>query len=515
MIGATAVLALATVTLALSALAGVLYSRGRVESVESFVTTRDSVGSGMLTATLIASAMGVWILFSPAQAGAEFGGLSAAIGYAVGSALPLLAYVKLGPRIRRLIPEGHSLTEYALARYGRAMYGFVLLVSVFYMFVFLAAELVAITGAFALVGGVPRWQTAVLVGGFVLVYTGYGGFSASVFTDTLQTLLILPLLAGTAVVTVLALGGPAAVQHHLAATDPSLLDPGFWPGVEFGVYTSIGVLGAEMLNQTWWQRIFAAENDRTLRRSFLVAAVANFALVLLAGLLGVIAAGEVTLGQGGYVYANAYFALVFETLPSGAALVVALLALLLVVSTVDTLYNAIASIVTADLPRFEATPAGTPLKTVARAFTAVVAAGAVWVSLQTTSVLDLFFLADVLAAAVMVPLLLGLYSRSHGQVSALTGGVAGLAVGLAYFPLPLVRGPLAAVPVLGGWLPEAGFLYAFVGAAGLSTAVSIVGAWLGPESFEFSRLELEIRSLDEVVTDGGQTADGDREVRDR
>ena len=96
---------------------------------------------------------------------------------------------------RRLIPEGRTLTEYALARYGRAMYAFVVLVSVFYMFIFLSAEMTGIAGALGLVAGVPGWQTAVLIGSFVVLYTAYGGLRATVFTDTVQALLILPLLA--------------------------------------------------------------------------------------------------------------------------------------------------------------------------------------------------------------------------------------------------------------------------------------------------------------------------------
>jgi len=41
----------------------------------------------------------------PAEAGAAFGGIAAVAGYAVGESLPMLVYMKLGPRIRALIPE--------------------------------------------------------------------------------------------------------------------------------------------------------------------------------------------------------------------------------------------------------------------------------------------------------------------------------------------------------------------------------------------------------------------------
>ncbi len=121
----------------------------------------------------------------------------------------LLVYARLGPRIRELIPEGHSLTEYAHARYGTAMYARPARRAL-YMFIFLAAEMTGIAGALALVADVPLWQTSLLIGGFVLVYTAYGGLLASIVTDTVQTLVILPLLAVGFGGALLSLGGTAS-----------------------------------------------------------------------------------------------------------------------------------------------------------------------------------------------------------------------------------------------------------------------------------------------------------------
>ena len=85
---------------------GLRYSRGEVSSVEEFITARDSIGTPTLVATLLASNMGAWILFSPAEAGAVFGGITAVAGYALGSAVASLVYVFVDPRIRQLIPRG-------------------------------------------------------------------------------------------------------------------------------------------------------------------------------------------------------------------------------------------------------------------------------------------------------------------------------------------------------------------------------------------------------------------------
>jgi Na+/proline symporter len=414
--------------------------------------------------------------------------------------LPMLAYIRLGPRIRELIPEGHSLTEYALVRYGRAMYLFVLLVSVFYMFIFLAAELTGIASALQLVAGVPRWQTALLVGGFVLLYTGYGGLRASIFTDTIQTVLILPLLVLSAIGALIALGGTGQVHAQVVAADPRLLDPGFITGLRFGVWVAIAILGAELINQTWWQRIYAASDTETLRRSFRTAAVANLLIVFLAGLFGVIAQGYANLvtdpTSADYNASIAFFVLLDEAFPEPVILAVVLLALLLVMSTADTLFNATASIVTADLPRLFESIEDRLLTLSARSLTLLVAVAAIYVSLQARSVLRLFLLADLLGAAVMIPLLAGLYSGRVPGVGALASGLAGLVVGLAFFPSPIVRTTLEAVPLLGPALPAGDFLFAFVGAvvvSGLGTVLSVV---LPTKAFDLERLSAGIHRLD-------------------
>lgn len=489
----TSTVALAVTVAVLSAFTGLgmWYSRGRVSTVEDFITARNSAGGAQMTATLVASSMGAWILFSPAEAGAGFG-LSAVIGYGLGSAAPMVAYVFLGPRIRELLPEGHSLTEYAYARYGRGMYAYVLLVSVFYMFVFLAAEMTGITGALALVAGVSPTVTAGLVGLFVLAYTGYGGLQASLFTDTVQTLVLLPLLAVGFVGALLSLGGAGAVHGSVAASNPQLLDLGFLAGLKFGFGLVFAVLGAEMLNQAWWQRIYAARDAATLRRSFAVTAVAVVPMIVLAGLFGVAAGGLGVLGEGDA--SIAFFVLLGETFPEWVVLVVVLVAILLVMSTADTLFNAIASIVTADLPRLLEDPGDETLTAGARGLTVVVALAATVVGAQGYSVLSLFLLADLLATATFVPLLFGLYSTRATGSGALAASVGGLAVGAAFDPN--VRPALEAAGVAGP-LPTPDFLTAFAGAAVVSGLLVAAAGRLSETQFDLERLAREVRTLDD------------------
>ncbi|RBI60268.1 sodium:proline symporter [halophilic archaeon] len=516
MVDSGVVLGLTIGTLAIFTGVGIWFSRGRVGSVEDLITARDSAGKGPTTATLIASVMGVWILLSAPEAGALYG-IAAVVGYGVGEAVPMLAYSKLGPRIRELIPEGHSLTEYAYARYGSAMYAFVIAVSVLYMFVFLTAELTGISLAFHYVAGIPQWQTATLVGGFVLLYTSYGGLRASIFTDTIQTLLILPLLVVSVATIAFVLGGTATVYDGIVSANSTLLDPGYIPGLRFGAALVFAVLGAELVNQTWWQRIYAADSSDTIKSGFRTATVANGLVLLLATLLGVVAVGHADVvtqfGSENYNAGIAFFVLLEGAFAEWIVLGVLLLALVLVMSTADTLFNALTSLVTADLPRLLESPDDRTLQRGARMLTVVVAVTAIAVSLHARSVLRLFFVADLLGAAVGFPLVYGLYSRRLSGTGALASSLVGLAAGSAYFPFPFGL-HTALDTLLGGVLPTADttYLLPFAGAFLVSTATTLVTARLSSRRFDLDRLSRDIRSLDKPATDGGSRMDTDTEV---
>jgi Na+/proline symporter len=504
-------LALTVVTLVAFAALGIRVSRGRVDSVDDLLTARNSVGGGRMTATLVASVMGVWILFAAPEAGARFG-IAAVAGYAVGEAIPMLAYAKIGPRVREVIPDGHSLTEYAHVRYGSAMYALVIVVSVFYMFIFLAAELTGIAAALSLVAEVPQWQTALLVGGFVLLYTGYGGLRASIVTDTVQALVVLPLLVIALAGAVLALGGAREIHAGALATDPTLLDPTALAGVQFGVALAFAITGAELLNQTWWQRVYAGADGPTVERGFQRAALTNGLIVFLAALFGVVAVGATTVEAP----AVAFFTLLLGAFPEWVVLAVVLLALLLVMSSVDSLFSALASVVTVDLSRFLAVPDDRTLTLGARVLTVVVAIAAIAVSLEATSVLELFFFADLLGAALALPLVLGLFSTRLTGRGALFSSLGGLAVGVAYFPFPFGIGDaLRSLPGLGPLLPAADGLYLlpFAGAFLASGALALASARLVPGEFDHARLATEIRRLEDAATDGSEpVSDSDESV---
>ena len=96
---------------------GVSYSK-KYQGLNNYLLANRSVGVFSLTTSLVASALGAWILFGPASA-ATWGGIGAVIGYALGTAFPLFILIYLGKRFRKLYPKGKTLIEVVRLRFGK------------------------------------------------------------------------------------------------------------------------------------------------------------------------------------------------------------------------------------------------------------------------------------------------------------------------------------------------------------------------------------------------------------
>ncbi len=66
--------------------------------------------------------------------------------------------------------------------------------TIFYMFIFLCAEVTAVAVLINYISGTDLWITALIVIISTLTYTLYGGLRASIFTDNIQMFVIAVLL---------------------------------------------------------------------------------------------------------------------------------------------------------------------------------------------------------------------------------------------------------------------------------------------------------------------------------
>lgn len=466
-------------TAGLFALLGMLYASRQAINLEEFMVSRNHVGSWVAFATISASALGVWILFSPPQVGAS-SGVTGIVGYCIGSAVPLALYTQVGPRLRQVLPNGHSLNEFVLHRFGNAMYLLTLGVIVFYMFIYLSAELTAIAKAVQLLTNVPLGWTALVVVTATFLYTTAGGLRSTIFTDAIQFSVMVPLLLISFGIALVALGGWEAALEPVRLNAPALLSWGNVAGIKFGATLVLAIVSAEVFNQGNWQRVYACRNAQTVQRSFLASSLIIVPILLLAGGLGLLAA------HFGFSDDRAFFSLIQElSLPTGVVVLVLVLALALVMSTLSSLLNGIASVFTGDLVRLFPQMQVQGVLRASRLLTVLFGIPAILIAARGYDVLYLFLLADLACAGAFVPVLAGLYSRHLNRAIALTASVLGMATGALFFPRPDFT----------GWLPipfSGDLFVSFAVAVGVSSMVVLLGvgaiARRNTDPFDFDQL---------------------------
>ena len=459
------------------ALAGLLYTRGKKLTIEDYTTARRSVNLWTAIASLIAASMGAWILFSPAEA-AVTNGITALIGYSIGSASAVFIFAWIGVRIRSLMPEGHTITEYIFHRYGKLMYAIVLLTAVFYMSVFLAAELTGIALAGKMVFNIPLVYTAFIVGITTLVYTAIGGFKASIFTDRIQSIVIMPLIAIIFLSSLSFLGGFDNVIEKTNDANPALFNPGYMPGIEFALTLVIAIVGAELFNQSNWQRVYSPKTVTIMRHSFLIAGLIVALIIFTVGFFGFFAVAF-DAAQNPSV---ALFTFLLETTPRWILLTAMVLGIALVMSTINALLNGLVTLFTIDLARLKPKITHKSLVGIGRWFTVVLAGLAILVSTRGYSVLYLFLVADLVCVGVAFPAFYGMYAKRFNGTAALIASLIGILAGAYFFPDPaFTRGNL---------------FYSFLAALIASSLLS-VGLGLFGKKFDFNLLRKNVSELKE------------------
>ena len=99
---------------------GIVYSK-KYQGIDNYLVANRSVETFSLTTSLVASALGAWILFGPSSA-ATWGGIGAVIGYALGTAFPLFVLVYFGKKFRTFYPKWKTLIEVIRIIFGTKLF---------------------------------------------------------------------------------------------------------------------------------------------------------------------------------------------------------------------------------------------------------------------------------------------------------------------------------------------------------------------------------------------------------
>ena len=408
---------------------GLIYSK-KYQGLNNYLTANRNVGFFSLSTSLVASALGAWILFGPASA-ATWGGIGAVIGYALGTAFPMIALIFLGKKIRSDFPKGSTLIEFLRKRFGKNLFKLILLISVFYMFIFLCAEVTAVAILINYISGTALWITALIVLVTTLTYTLYGGLRASIFTDTIQSIIVLVLFV-ISVVYLISLNEDQFSLNFIKQNNSHLLSSNYIPNYTAGLTFFIAVAATNLFHQGNWQRVYAAKNNSVLEKSLIVSFIAIIPIVLFMGFSGLVAVSVDTK----VVPDLAFFSLILKNQTEFLSIIIIILALSLTISTVDTLVNAISSLVVVDAKSIFNFSKNTDYLKLSKYFIIVLSIIVFIIASKGFSILYLFLLADLFCCAFVLTVFYSFYNKQLSEKTAYISIIVGLIVGLVLFPTP-------------------------------------------------------------------------------
>ena len=406
---------------------GIIYSK-KYKGMSNYLVANRSVGVFSLTTSLVASALGAWILFGPASA-ATWGGIGAVIGYALGTAFPFFILIYLGENFRNSFPNSRTLIEVIRLRFGNKLFKLILILSMFYMTIFLIAEVTAVSILLNYISGTELWITALIVIISSLLYTLYGGLRASIFTDNIQFVTFgLLLLISYSYLT--SLNANIFNFEYIKSNKPILLSSSYLPNFTAGVTFFVAVAATNLFHQGNWQRIYAAKNNAVLKKSLIVAFIIIIPVVFLMGFSGLIA-----ISQNSKVVPDlAFFFLLLKDQTEILSVIIIFLAISLTVSSIDTLINAISSLIIVDGNKIIKSKSNyQKISNIIIIFLSIVT---FFIASKGLSILYLFLLADLFCCAAVLSVFFGFYSKSFNEKNAYFSIIFGLIMGILLFPSP-------------------------------------------------------------------------------
>ena len=406
-----------------------LYNSNKYQGLNNYLTANRNIGVFSLTTSLTASALGAWILFGPASA-ATWGGIGAVIGYSLGTAFPMFFLIYLGKKIRKELPRGSSLIEFMRKKFRKSLFKLILLLTIFYMFIFLCAEVTAVAVLINYISGTDLWVTALIVLISTLIYTLYGGLRASIFTDNIQMIVTGILLLISLIYINIFTGSDFSIDF-VKEKNPQLLSLSYVPSYTAGLTFFIAVAATNLFHQGNWQRVYAAKNFETLKKSLVMSFFIIVPVVFFMGFTGMVAFSLDTTIRPDL----GFFTLLLKEQTKFLSFFVIVLGLALTISTVDTLVNAISSLIVVDgnstfnLDKKKSLNFSKYIILFLSLISFIIAS-------KGFDILYLFLLADLFCCAFVLTVFYSFYNKHINEKTAYVSIFAGLIGGFLMFPAP-------------------------------------------------------------------------------
>jgi SSS family solute:Na+ symporter len=360
-----------------------------------------------------------------------------------------------------------TMPEFLEKRYSPSARWFLSLVMlVGYVLTKVSVTVYAGAVVFQVLMGVDFWTGALVIVILTGIYTVVGGLRAVVYTEAVQTIV---LIAGSAIVTFLglrAIGGwenlvATAGSDHLNLFQPADHPEFPWPGM---------VIAPPIVGLWYWctdqyivQRVLAANGEAEARRGTIWAAYLKLLPFFIFLIPGVIAFALARTGQLDLPAADQAFPVMVKTLlPVGLRGLVAAGLLAALMSSLAAVFNSCSTLFTMDIYRkLRPSSSEQSLVTVGRIATGVVVvSGILWIPLMENISGELYHYLQSVQAYIAPPIaavfFLGLFWRRLNAAGAMSAMVGGFVLGMLRLVAELNKESLSGALY---WFADVNFLY--------------------------------------------------------
>lgn len=325
---------LAVIIIYITVILAVGFFVGRRESLEDFLVNRRKTKLVLLVTSLVSSTVGAGFVFGTAAAAYQTG-ISFGLTMFFANVFGLLIISYFAPKINKFGRENnaHTIGDFFAEKYSEKVRLLVALLTLVAFFTYLGAQFVAIASLIKIITGIDFTVALVASALATIVYVTASGIKSDFYTDFIQFwLMVIFLFMLLLPLGLINLGGFGALK----SLPSSYFDPFAFAGVEFFIGGLILGIPLYLVSMDMWQRIYAAENEKTAKRVFQLGAVVIIPFALLATLLGMMSAASQPNADPNAIIFN----LMIQHLPAGLLGIGLAGVLAVVMSTIDSMLMA-------------------------------------------------------------------------------------------------------------------------------------------------------------------------------
>ncbi len=404
---------------------------GRNERLEDFLVNRRKTKTLLLVTSLVSSTVGAGFILGIAS-GAYQSGISVGITLTLAYVPSLVLIAYFAPKINAFGRKynAHTFNEFFAFRYSdraRITVGTLTLIA---YFLFLAAQFVAVAGLITVVTGLGFTIGLFASALATIAYVAVSGIKSDFYTDFVQFwLMVIFLFILLIPIGLLNLGG----IESLKSLPPSYFDPFAFGGVEFFIGGLVLGIPLLLVSMDMWQRIYAAESEKTAKRVFKASALVIIPFAVLPTILGMMAAHALPNANPNTII----FELMLKFLPTGLLGIGIAGLLAVIMSTIDSMLMVGTATLTKDFYKkfFKKNATENQMLKTARIFTVIFGLAGLAAAFLYPDILQLGLAANFILV-VMLPALLGAFFwKRANSAAAVWSMVAGFVILLTFLPI--------------------------------------------------------------------------------